>query len=178
MSNDDWMAGLPAFKLAEIAQETADYARITELLEGISDELVTIAERLNPRAPAMVFDRMLYKLGNVLYADAELRGLYAPMTDDELQRVVVAPRMELSRSTETAVYRAFSAGGVLLYVGITQAPQTRMRGHERTSEWWDEMQSVTFEWCTSRADALALERELVSTLRPPFNTSMNPEAAR
>lgn len=91
------------------------------------------------------------------------------------QRRAVRP---LHRAAATAVYRAFDATGHLLYVGITKSPAQRELAHRMYSDWWRDMHHLEYEWLPNRSAAEALECELVTTLRPPFNTAMNPEARR
>ena len=169
--SDDWMPNLHPAKIAEIEEEAANYARMREIFATIAPELIDITLKLYPAGYVPV-DHLAYELNKATYAEIERRGL-GERADLMLW---IGPRTgESAKSVETAVYRAFDSSDVLLYVGVTNSPRSRMRGHERTSEWWEEMQSVTFEWFDTREEALESEADLILTLRPPFNKAGNPD---
>ena len=69
----------------------------------------------------------------------------------------------------TAVYRAFGAGDVLLYVGVAGNWGHRWSQHSLRSAFFAEVLRLEIEWLPSRAEALALEAELITQHQPLFN---------
>ncbi len=170
---EEWILRLPQFKQDEIEEERLAYQAMRELLADLAPHLVAAAERIKPGRAIDVFDHICHDLYGAMVESA---GIVLPSR--EVVEHAIRERTVIGNAHETAVYRAFDAEGRLLYVGITKSPHARMRGHERTSEWWPEMQSVFFEWKASRVEALDLERELIESLRPPFNIDHHPETVR
>lgn len=70
---------------------------------------------------------------------------------------------------KTAVYRAFSEDGALLYLGVSCDPNLRMKTHRSLSRWGASVSSVTFKWYTSRDAALNAEAIGIFTEKPVFN---------
>jgi predicted GIY-YIG superfamily endonuclease len=68
------------------------------------------------------------------------------------------------------LYRFFDTAGRLLYVGITQNPQLRLRDHRAMKDWWAEVANVTMEHFDSRQAVEAAERIAVRTENPVHNT--------
>jgi hypothetical protein len=68
-----------------------------------------------------------------------------------------------------ALYRHYDAAGVLLYVGISENPVDRGRGHARYSEWVRYAARIEAEWLDSRAAAERAERLAIRSERPVFN---------
>lgn len=71
----------------------------------------------------------------------------------------------------TAVYRAYDADGLLLYVGVTSGLMQRIAQHEKSSEWAISTATITVEWWPTRAAALAAETRAIVTEGPVFNRS-------
>lgn len=67
------------------------------------------------------------------------------------------------------LYRAFAAGGDLLYVGATLNPGQRFASHQSQTEWWSEVANVTLEQHPSRMHALAAEGEAIQTEGARYN---------
>ena len=66
-----------------------------------------------------------------------------------------------------ALYRHYAADGTLLYVGITNSPKRRLAEHRaRTGR---TVARVDIEWFDSRAEALAVEREVIKAEAPRDN---------
>jgi predicted GIY-YIG superfamily endonuclease len=173
LMGEDWILRLPQFKQDEIEEERLAYLAMRDLLAEVAPELVAAAERIKPGRAIDVFDHICHDLYGAMVEEA---GIILP--SPEVVEHEAKERRVVGNAHETAVYRAFDAAGRLLYVGITKSPQTRMRGHQRTSEWWPEMQSVVFEWHATRIEALDVERDLIESLRPPFNIDHHPETVR
>lgn len=171
----DWMDELSAEKRAEIDREAEAYASVRQIIGDAAEQLADLAAELYPAYPTRAFDYFVHTMYDALMAASGIQPVVIDTASMQTPPAVVA---HLARANETALYRAYDAHGVLLYVGITKDPQTRMRGHERTSEWWAEMQSVSFEWFDTRRAALDEETRLIGALRPPFNVDKNPEAVR
>lgn len=71
------------------------------------------------------------------------------------------------------LYRHWDADGILLYVGVTQSPRRRERGHATTSRWMELKATTTIEEHPSRAAVEAAEAVAINTERPLFNVAGN-----
>jgi predicted GIY-YIG superfamily endonuclease len=71
--------------------------------------------------------------------------------------------------TTHAVYRFFSAGNSLLYIGITMDPSKRWKRHASDKEWWHEVDHVKIEKQPSREAALAAETTAIRLENPRYN---------
>jgi predicted GIY-YIG superfamily endonuclease len=71
----------------------------------------------------------------------------------------------------TALYRLFRSDGLLLYVGISFNPLTRLRQHRRTKAWWSDVcaTKTVVEWHRSRAAAEAAEMAAIRREKPLHN---------
>lgn len=76
--------------------------------------------------------------------------------------------IEVSNRGRTALYRLFGAGK-LLYIGISDAPETRWRRHARTKQWWPLVERCEVEWFDDRADAESAEALAILVENPMFN---------
>lgn len=68
-----------------------------------------------------------------------------------------------------ALYRHFNAEGVLLYVGISNDPDERIKAHKRTAHWFADIHSITVEWHVGLSKVLALEKDAIKKERPLHN---------
>ncbi|MCX5528968.1 winged helix-turn-helix domain-containing protein [Streptomyces sp. NBC_00006] len=76
----------------------------------------------------------------------------------------------------TALYRYFDADDVLLYVGISNAPDIRAKAHlyeRRPASWPKRAVRRTDEWHDSRKLALDAERVTVQAEKPLYNRTHN-----
>lgn len=73
----------------------------------------------------------------------------------------------------TAVYQLFDHRGNLLYVGITNNVQRRMRQHSKSKEWWGQVNRREVHWCDSRQSAAYREAAVIKTRRPIHNVQHN-----
>jgi hypothetical protein len=69
----------------------------------------------------------------------------------------------------TALYRHFDEEGVLLYVGISVSPISRLEAHLGRSSWVGRICKVTIERHRTRSDAEIAERTAIETERPMHN---------
>ncbi|QOR55327.1 MAG: hypothetical protein SHS37scaffold537_25 [Phage 68_12] len=67
------------------------------------------------------------------------------------------------------VYQLLDARGAPLYVGVSADPAERIRQHRFTRAWWPQVVDVVLSERLPRADAEALERDLIRTLQPRHN---------
>lgn len=67
------------------------------------------------------------------------------------------------------LYRFFDAEGVLLYVGITCNPGTRMMTHARQKSWWSQVASSTMQHLDSREALEDAERLAIRSEFPKYN---------
>lgn len=68
-----------------------------------------------------------------------------------------------------ALYRHYDRTGVLLYIGITENPEGRIREHARSSAWVPYAHSMTAQWFDTRDAAEVAERAAIRTEVPVFN---------
>jgi predicted GIY-YIG superfamily endonuclease len=77
-------------------------------------------------------------------------------------------------SRPAVVYRFFNESGVLLYVGVTTDPGSRMRAHERGKPWWTDVTHVTLSHHENLTAALAEEGRAIRLERPRYNLAGAP----
>lgn len=70
-----------------------------------------------------------------------------------------------------ALYRFYSDGGQLLYVGITNNPGNRLQQHQQDKPWWHEVAGISVEKHPSREAALAAEARAIAVEHPRYNLS-------
>jgi hypothetical protein len=76
---------------------------------------------------------------------------------------------ELALSVERyAVYRCFSDGGQLLYVGESGELGKRLAAHAGKL-WFTEVRGITLEWYADELDALNAERRAIHVEHPKYN---------
>ncbi|MEU1327219.1 GntR family transcriptional regulator [Streptomyces microflavus] len=68
----------------------------------------------------------------------------------------------------TAVYRLLNGSGELLYVGISVAPETRLKDHANRKLWWHWVAQADITWRENRKAALLAEEEIERLERPRF----------
>lgn len=77
------------------------------------------------------------------------------------------------KETRTAVYRALSADGKLLYVGISNKPLRRFEEHAKDKPWWPEVDMEAtvkgIRWFDSEAKARVEERRAIKEEGPLHN---------
>lgn len=69
----------------------------------------------------------------------------------------------------TALYRHYDENDRLLYVGISGAPENRMRWHKRHATWVERAVRFTGIWYGTRFAALAAEWKAITEEDPLFN---------
>lgn len=69
----------------------------------------------------------------------------------------------------TALYRLFSEGGLLLYIGVSSGVDRRWGQHEKSKDWWPDVASSAVEWHDGRVSALAAEKSAIKTEYPAHN---------
>ena len=80
--------------------------------------------------------------------------------------------------TRTALYRCFDATGALVYIGVSDKPEDRLKQHAANSPWHRYVAVTAEEWCDSRDDAFVKERQAIAAEKPLFNVQSNgPKAA-
>ncbi|MGW3971154.1 hypothetical protein ACWEFD_17880 [Streptomyces ardesiacus] len=75
---------------------------------------------------------------------------------------------ESTEPRRAAVYRLWSADGVLLYVGSSYDPEERCARH-RAAPWWPLVARRTDDWRPSRAHAYHAESAAIVDERPAHN---------
>lgn len=71
------------------------------------------------------------------------------------------------------LYRFFDDEGVLLYVGITEAPLVRLDGHAAVQPWWHLVATASYEHFPTRAQARDAEVAAIQSEQPAFNVADN-----
>ena len=76
-------------------------------------------------------------------------------------------------TTSHALYRFYNADSDLLYIGITNNPTVRWRGHRNTKDWWHEIATITLQTFPDRTNTLKAEREAIIAEHPQYNVVYN-----
>jgi predicted GIY-YIG superfamily endonuclease len=74
----------------------------------------------------------------------------------------------------TDLYRHYDAQGALLYVGIADDWQQRLRTHSRTAEWFPRAARLSLEYHPTRESAAAAELAAIRTEWPLYNVFASP----
>jgi hypothetical protein len=69
----------------------------------------------------------------------------------------------------TSLYRYYDRHGALLYVGISEDWELRLKNHQRYSEWFPYAYQLCLEHHRSRKSAQAAEREAIRSEWPLYN---------
>jgi hypothetical protein len=90
-----------------------------------------------------------------------------------MTNVAIKPKQSKQRrnikSEKTALYRAYSEKGELLYVGISLSVFSRLSNHSSSSDWFNLASEVTVEWHPDRNTALDAESTAIRIEYPVFN---------
>jgi prevent-host-death family protein len=81
-------------------------------------------------------------------------------------------------SKPAAVYRFWDASDTLLYIGMTEDPDTRFGNHESRKAWWPDVARKTIEWHDTRELAEAAENEAIRTEHALYNVTGSPWAPK
>ncbi|WP_406190175.1 GntR family transcriptional regulator [Streptomyces anulatus] len=76
-------------------------------------------------------------------------------------------------SERTALYRLYNADDLLLYVGISSTPATRMGQHAARKAWWPQVADRKLEWFPTRTQAAEAEIAAIREERPVHNHTHN-----
>lgn len=68
-----------------------------------------------------------------------------------------------------AVYQHISSEGLVIYVGASADPATRMKQHRASSKWWGDVSSVNMSWHKNQEAALNKEAWEIFVHQPKFN---------
>jgi predicted GIY-YIG superfamily endonuclease len=77
-------------------------------------------------------------------------------------------------SEQTALYRLFAAGDVLLYIGIAKRFGRRWEQHARSQPWWPEVVRQTVDWYPDREAAEDAEKAAIKAENPRHNVMHAP----
>lgn len=77
----------------------------------------------------------------------------------------------------TTLYRIYGEKRVLIYIGITDDYDSRMRQHSEKS-WWAEVRGITTEEFTDRSAAAEAEARAIRSESPKYNRTHSGKAAR
>lgn len=70
------------------------------------------------------------------------------------------------------LYRHFDEQGELLYIGISLSAMARLGQHKRTSEWVDQISTMTIEKYNSREELKVAEKLAVAHEKPKYNIKL------
>ncbi len=73
----------------------------------------------------------------------------------------------------TKLYRYFDKEGVLLYIGISSRPGSRMQEHITQKSWSNEIADIKLETFDTRKEAEAAEKAAIRTENPKYNVTHN-----
>lgn len=71
----------------------------------------------------------------------------------------------------TVLYRFYADDGELLYAGITQEPERRMRRHSQDKPWWPEVVTTETRAYRTRDDAARAEHAVIMRENPRYNVA-------
>ncbi len=71
----------------------------------------------------------------------------------------------------TAVYRHYSAEGILLYVGVSVNPHARTSQHRRSADWFGQVSEIKLDWHKDRKSAEKAEVAAIVSESPVFNAN-------
>ncbi len=71
------------------------------------------------------------------------------------------------------LYFAYDTWDELLYIGVTNDFELRMRQHSQSAAWWKPSVRVEVQEQPNRATALIRERDLIASERPVYNVQHN-----
>ncbi|MFD4315042.1 GIY-YIG nuclease family protein [Streptomyces sp. NPDC058548] len=95
----------------------------------------------------------------------------APPTADEARGTIVPP----ASPDDVAIYRLFNRDSDLLYIGASKDPVYRWGSEHRHNWWWPEVVHYEWGWFPSRAEARAVEREVLASGVPKYNIHGTPK---
>jgi predicted GIY-YIG superfamily endonuclease len=75
---------------------------------------------------------------------------------------------------DEVLYRFFDTQGNLLYVGISNDWQKRLKQHYKNSDFHGETSLITLERFSSRSEVEDAERTAIFSERPKYNKALNP----
>lgn len=81
-------------------------------------------------------------------------------------------------SERTAVYHLYDRADTLLYIGMTENPDSRFAHHESLKSWWPDVARKEIRWYDSREGAAAAEDEAIRTERALYNVARSPWAPK
>lgn len=84
-------------------------------------------------------------------------------------RTIRADHYDRIRENTHVLYRCFNRRKSLLYVGITNHPEQRIKHHQVHKTWWKYVETITLEQFSSRAELVSAEAEAIRTENPCFN---------
>lgn len=67
------------------------------------------------------------------------------------------------------LYRFYDRSDVLLYVGITNNPESRFSDHRREQPWWDKAVNIKLEHFKNRGELAQAEITAIQTEHPKYN---------
>lgn len=78
----------------------------------------------------------------------------------------------MSDETETYLYRLWSSGGDLLYIGVTSDIERRMTQHSKVQSWWGDVAMWGIQVLPTRSAAFAAEAAAVAGESPRHNLKL------
>lgn len=84
--------------------------------------------------------------------------------------VTIRPdHFERLRDETHILYRCFNRKSVLLYVGMTNHPESRFKQHRADKVWWKSVDHITLQRYPSRRDLAQAEADAIQEEQPKFN---------
>lgn len=168
-----WLQRLAAPEAVKAAQWTAWAAIFTTIagnayhgaLTHPRDGVPWIAAVIVSAVPAVALGRLVHV---AVLVGRDVGGMQLDQAD--LRAAAEAAGVPVHVDTPvTTVYRFYSAGGDLLYVGVTDDPPSRFATHRRTQPWWPEVDRTVVRTYPRRDQALAVEQHIIDADSPRYN---------
>jgi hypothetical protein len=113
-----------------------------------------------------------WRLSTLRKAGINICGPRTEETPEQAEQLPPPPPPYVVRAPGVSLYRHFDEAGLLLYVGISGRPKTRLSEHRRDAPWFWSIATIKMEVFPDRASALQAEREAVQNEKPLFNTML------
>lgn len=72
------------------------------------------------------------------------------------------------------LYRMYGPVDEILYIGVTDDPPARFKGHRHIQRWWNQVCTIKLDRYMTREELEAAEREAIASEAPLYNFQQNP----
>ena len=78
----------------------------------------------------------------------------------------------------TDLYTLYNKNNDVIYVGVSSYAGRRLKEHQASAAWFDEVVKSEIESFIDRKAAIAKEADLIKTLKPKYNIKLNSETPK